>query len=108
MKKVVIQKPVESVIDLNGVHEGQIIIGYFEGYAKSWHKLSQIYGDFSGMRFQWCGLLDTCDWCSPAVSSITKAVKNFINIKETKNEVYVFDTFDQFLEEFPALVKSKK
>lgn len=105
MKRVVIEKPDETVIDLSKVTKEHIIIGYFNDCVEGWFKLQKQY-NCPSPQWQWCGLENTNDWCSPCADSIEKAIKQFAT--EYKNEVYIFDTFEQFLEEFPALVKSKK
>lgn len=112
MKRVVIEKPVDVITNLDELDERQIVIGCFVGTDFiGWHKLSKIYIDLNN-NYQWCSLLNTSTWvsCSEVFgfSSVQLAVKAFLTTNEYKNQVYVFDTFDQFIKEFPALVELKQ
>ncbi len=105
MKKVIVKKMIKSEISINEVNKNQIIVGYFNDCVKGWFKLQKLHHRPKS-QWQWCGLESTNEWCSPHAGSIEEAIEQFAS--EHKNEVYVFDSFDEFLEEFPALVESKK
>jgi hypothetical protein len=124
MKKVIIKTPVETVINPEQTSEEQIIIGYFNNECLTccnkkcltrcnsencWDKLSKIYIGSGHLKYQWCNLEKTNGWSSLFVDvgfyTVVDATKAYLN---DGNEVYVFDSFAQFIDEFPALVKSKE
>jgi hypothetical protein len=103
MKQVVINPPIES-INLEYVNEQHIIIGYHKA-TKSWDKLSKFYNPSGQNFYQWCGL-ENSDYFSSSVSENIDEVS--ISYLHKGNSVYIFDSFDQFIAEFPKLVKLKE
>jgi hypothetical protein len=106
LKRVVIEMPVETVIRPEVVTADQIIIGRIDNY---WHKLSKFYVNRID-KFQWCSLSNSDSYagcCSEGFSNVKDAIKAFLK-EHSEPKVYVFDSLDEFLSEFPTLVKSKK
>lgn len=101
MRKVVIQK---SITSINDVKKDQIIVGFSSNY-RTWYKLFLV-GEPIPDKYQWFSLQNSFRSFDDPLPDLIESIEHFLKASQN-NEVYVFDSFEQFLEEFPALVKKQ-